>query len=117
LLAEYPNSRKEIIRAWALLFPWDANENWEKDTHTWLEKIQKDDTLNRNKPSDPSNESLQFKLKIAEIAMAARDANQFAAKAKMLKALFPKELEGFEPEKFDPKQFSFSQSVEKREEI
>jgi hypothetical protein len=63
------------------------------------------------------NERLQFKLKAAEIAMAARDANQFVAKAKMLKALFPKELEGFEPEKFDPKQFSFSQSVERREEV
>jgi hypothetical protein len=63
------------------------------------------------------NEKLQFKLKAAEIAMAARDSSQVAQKAEILKALFPKELKGFEPGEFDPKRFPFSESVERRERL
>jgi hypothetical protein len=123
LLAQHPNSRQEIIRAWALLYPGDARGDWgklpdeQKSAYRWFEELQRDDTLNRNKPSDPSNESLQFKLKAAEIAMAARDSSQVAQKAAILKALFPEELKGFDPGEFDPKKFPFSESVERRERL
>jgi hypothetical protein len=88
----------------------------QRKKYRWFEELQKDDTLTRNRPSDPErNESLQFKLKAAEIAMAARDSSQVAQKADILKALFPEELAEFEPKRFDPKQFPFSESVERRE--
>jgi hypothetical protein len=118
LLAENPGSRGEIIRAWGLMFPWDRQE-WdnlkpeEKGKYKWFDKLEQDISLTQNRPSDPWN----FKLKAAEIAMTARDSNQVAAKAALLKALFPKELEGFEPENVDLKQFPFSGSVEMRERL
>jgi hypothetical protein len=63
------------------------------------------------------NESLQFKLKAAEIAMNARDANQVQAKAAILKALFENELKTFDPSTFEPKDYPFSRSVEARESL
>jgi hypothetical protein len=63
------------------------------------------------------NEALQFKLKAVEMAMGAKDSRQIERKAKILKALFPKELTGFEPKDPELKEFSFGQSVERRERL
>jgi hypothetical protein len=56
LLAKYPESRADIIRAWAILFPWDSGKaEWDKksgperSTYKWLDKLRDDGELNQNK--------------------------------------------------------------------
>jgi hypothetical protein len=70
------------------------------------------------KKAQQANETLQFKLKAAEIALAARDSNQVKAKACILKELFGDELgQEFKPETFDPKTFHFSGGMDRREKL
>lgn len=58
----------------------------------------------------------QFKLKAAEIVMAARSANQIHNKAMALADLLPKELAHL-GNSFDPKKFKLGQSVERRQAL
>ena len=58
----------------------------------------------------------QFKLKAAEIVMASRSADQIQAKAMALAALLPNEL-GTLGESFDPGQFHFGHTVERRQTL
>jgi hypothetical protein len=65
LLAQYPEGRSEILRAWALLFPWDsADSGWSKKSdadkglYKWLDELARDAVLSQNKvmsarPSNP----------------------------------------------------------------
>ena len=46
LLAQYPESRRDIIRAWEILFPWSVT-----GSNPWFESLKKDVILNRNKPA------------------------------------------------------------------
>lgn len=62
LLAEHPASRKEIIQAWGILFPWDGDPTWKtknqdaKDKHRWLDNLKNDSLVNKNRIDQP-NES------------------------------------------------------------
>lgn len=58
----------------------------------------------------------QFKLKAAEIAMAARSADQVYNKAKALADLLPAEL-GALGSSFEPTKFKLGQSVERRQAL
>ena len=57
VLAQHPESRSEIIRAWEILFPWDSTDSgWanksdaEKNTYRWFDELKKDRTVSQNKP-------------------------------------------------------------------
>ncbi len=41
MLAEYPETRADIIRAWEILFPWSREQDW-------FVALRADATLNRN---------------------------------------------------------------------
>jgi len=42
MLAQYPESRGDLIRAWEILFPWSLKASW-------FESLKKDTTLNQNR--------------------------------------------------------------------
>ena len=44
LLAQYPERKADIIRAWEVLFPWSTDQDWFK-------ALKADSTLNRNAPN------------------------------------------------------------------
>ena len=50
LLAQYPETRGDIVRAWEILFPWN-------EKHDWFQKLKNETTLSRNttKPSPPGS--------------------------------------------------------------
>lgn len=57
LLAQYPGSRAEIIRAWEIMFPWSSSTSpWsdfskeDKDAYRWFDELSADPMLNRNQP-------------------------------------------------------------------
>ena len=57
ILAQHPESRSDISRAWEILFPWDSTDSgWanksgaEKSTYKWLDELKNDKILNQNKP-------------------------------------------------------------------
>lgn len=56
ILAQYPESRKDILAAWEMLFPWDSSAtNWEQKSaverskYKWFDKLKGDASLNQNK--------------------------------------------------------------------
>jgi flagellar biosynthesis/type III secretory pathway M-ring protein FliF/YscJ len=58
VLAQHPESRSDIIRAWEILFPWDSTDSrWatksdaEKNAYRWFDELKKDETLNQNRPA------------------------------------------------------------------
>jgi hypothetical protein len=58
VLAEHPESRREIIRAWQIMFPWhSADTNWDtktneqKNAYKWFDELKRDETVNRNVPA------------------------------------------------------------------
>ena len=61
-------------------------------------------------------DQLQFKLKAADIVMAARDTNQVKAKAELLNKLFPKNLK-FDLQQLDPSKSLFSDTITMRERL
>jgi hypothetical protein len=58
LLAQYPESRRDIIAAWGHLFPWDSDPNWptsDKSKYRWYDKIKADQSVNVNRaPVEPA---------------------------------------------------------------
>lgn len=63
LLAENPTSRKEIILAWAAVFPWDWDPKWNegdeqtkqeyRKSYKWFVKLKEDLNVNSNSPAQP----------------------------------------------------------------
>ncbi len=70
----------------------------------------RDQRINRKEEA-----KVQFQLKAAEIAMAARDSTQVQNKARLLKTLFPDWLPDGFAENFNPKSYQLGTSMERRE--
>jgi hypothetical protein len=56
VLAQYPESRSDIIHAWEILFPWDSTDSkWaaksddEKNAYRWFDELKRDKSLNQNR--------------------------------------------------------------------
>ena len=58
VLAQHPESRGDIIRAWEILFPWDSTDSrWatksddQRNAYRWFDELKKDELLNQNRVS------------------------------------------------------------------
>jgi hypothetical protein len=63
MLAKYPASREEIIRGWAILFPWDGVPDWNTDedrrkSYKWFEALKADTLLNKNSRGRTESDSV-----------------------------------------------------------
>ena len=61
-LAQYPETRADVIRAWELFFPWDGEgTGWskksaaEKKAYNWFNELKKDELLNKNRANPAKN--------------------------------------------------------------